>query len=68
MLTEICVNYDTGPERLLRFPLLHASVAVDLTRMWTLTHVKVIWNINKVRVECAHTHTQKFKCVKTHPA
>lgn len=59
VLTEICVNYVTGPERLRRLPSLHVNVAVDVTRMWTLTHVKVSWNINKVTPECAcaHTHT-----------
>lgn len=58
-LTEICVNYDTGPGRLLRLPLLHASMAVGVTRMWTLSYVKVIWNINKVRIE--YTQIQMCK-------
>lgn len=46
-LTKIGVKYEAGPEGLLQIPPLHVSVAVGVTRKWCLTHVKVIWNINK---------------------
>lgn len=49
--TELCLIHDTGPERLLWPPPLHAGVAVDVTRMWTQTCVQVIWSVNKVRVK-----------------
>jgi len=53
MLTEICVNYDSGPERRLRLPSVHAGVAVDEGRTSTLTGVRVIWNADKASGEHA---------------